>query len=353
MFSLQETVTTAVDPSVNKCDKKKIICGACESELEADHPGIQCVQGHHYCVECSQSIVRLFFSQPQEYIPLRCVQCHIELNSSVFERQLSPQQLDFYHQNMLVLVWARTLISPNERLDNCSFCSFAVIRDVQAPKLLECQHPQCRKSSCLVCRKECPKLQHAYSNDEHTEQLIYHLRCEALAREKEIFDEALESGQKLPCPKCGLAGMKDSSCTHMTCPTCSQVWCYLCGKAEEQCDKANNGVNGIYDHNYDWHRNKNRCPMYFTQIQDVDDRWPDDDEHCLIMFHRHRTLTLLREVFQRLSEEKIGELNEHFNSLNACGFTKDEILKEDLTLINYRNRSDTQRWRRRQRQPQE
>ncbi|CAF4033317.1 unnamed protein product, partial [Rotaria sp. Silwood1] len=41
----------------NKQEKKKTICGACGHELEPDHPGIQCVQGHHFCTECSANIV--------------------------------------------------------------------------------------------------------------------------------------------------------------------------------------------------------------------------------------------------------------------------------------------------------
>src|SRR5256885_16435294 len=98
-----------------KGDKKKTICGACDSELEPDHPGIQCIQGHHFCTDCSKQIVNLFFSEPQNYIPLRCVQCHVELNTNVFERQLTPEQLDFYHQHMLVLVWAKDLVGEDER----------------------------------------------------------------------------------------------------------------------------------------------------------------------------------------------------------------------------------------------
>lgn len=339
MSAPRRMVTTAAEAAASKAGKKKIHCGSCESELEADHPGIQCIQGHHYCTDCSQSIVRLFFANPQENIPLRCVQCRVELNPSVFERQLSPQQLDFYHQNMLVLVWAKSFLGQNERFDNCPFCSYAVIRGIHDTKILVCQHPQCQKTSCLVCRKQCPNISGGYLTREQEDQIIYHLRCEALAADKEIFDQAAESGQKVACPKCGLAGMKDDSCTHMTCPTCAQIWCYFCGKALEECDKANFGVNGIYDHNEDWHRNTARCPMYFTQIQDIDTRWPGDEVQCLIMFHRNRSLRLLRDVFQRLGEEKIRELNEHFNSLNACGFTVEEILGEDLTLINYPVRS--------------
>jgi hypothetical protein len=320
-----------------KSEKKKTICGSCESELEPDHPGIQCIQGHHFCTECSKQIVNLFFSEPQNYIPLRCVQCHVELNTNVFERQLTPEQLDFYHQHMLVLVWAKDLVGEGERLDNCPFCSNAVIRSIYDTSIFYCQRADCRVTSCLVCRKACPTLIDDYDEAGQME-MLKHFTCAELADDKKMFDEAIEAGQKLSCPKCGLAGMKDDSCTHMTCPTCSQIWCYFCGKRLEECDKTQGGTNGIFDHNHNWDTNPNRCPMYFTQIQDIDERWADDEEQCLIMFHRNRSLRLLREVYNVLGSDRMNQLNRHFNILNSCGFSLDEILREDLTLIRGRDR---------------
>ena len=314
--------------------KKKTICGACNSELEPDHPGIQCVQGDHFCVECSQQIVKMFFAEPQHHIPLRCLQCHIELNLSVFERQLSPEQLEFYHQHMLVLVWAKDLVGEGERLDNCPFCSNAVIRSIHDTSIFYCDRSDCRKTSCLICRKECPRFADDYCNEADEMEMIKHFQCSALADDKKLFDKAIEDGQKASCPNCGLAGMKDDSCTHMTCPTCTQVWCYFCGKTVQDCDKHRGEKdNGIYDHNVHWDTNPNRCPMYFTQIQDIDRRWPDNDEECMVKFHRIRSLRLLRDVFQRIGEKRIRELNEHFNVLSSCGFTREEILNEDLTVI--------------------
>lgn len=317
-----------------KSDKKSIICGACMSDLEPDHSGIQCVQGDHFCSDCSKQIVKMFFAEPQSHIPLRCVQCHIELNLSVFERQLTPEQLEFYHQHMLVLVWAKDLVGEGERLDNCPFCCNAVIRSIGDTSIFYCDRHDCRKTSCLVCRKECPKSIDGYLREDDEIEMIKHFRCSDLAEYKSIFDKAIENGQKVSCPKCGLGGMKDDSCTHMTCPTCTQIWCYFCGKALQDCDRHRGEKdNGIYDHNYHWDTNPNRCPMYFTQLQDVDRRWPDNDADCLMMFHRIRSLSLLRDVFKEIGSRRVQELNEHFNVLNSCGFTREEILNEDLTLV--------------------
>jgi hypothetical protein len=86
--------------------------------------------------------------------------------------------------------------------------------------------------------------------------------------------------------------------------------------------------------------------MYLIQIYELDDRWPDDEEQCLVMFHRNRSLRLLREVYELLGEERIDQLNRHFGILDTCGFTLEEILHEDLTLIRNRNNTRTRRQRR-------
>ncbi|CAF0987072.1 unnamed protein product [Rotaria sordida] len=340
-MSIQVDSTIVTAPTEK--DKKKTICGACTSDLEPDDSGIQCVQGHYFCTQCSTNIVRLFFSEPHNYIPLRCLICRIELNPSVFERQLTPEQIEFYDQHMLIFAWSKHFLDEDERLDHCPFCSFAAIRNINASHIFHCQHEQCLKVSCLICRKVCPKFQSDYGTDEELAEMDKHFKCAELADDKHIVDEYLESGQKIACPKCGLAGMKDDACTHMTCPTCAQLWCYFCGKKVEDCEKARDGTNGIFDHNHNWDCNPNRCPMYLTQVCDIDDRWPDDEEQCLVMFHRNRSLRLLREVYEKLGKERIDELDRHFNIISTCGFTMEEIFDEDLTLIKYPDNIDTRR----------
>jgi len=71
----------------------------------------------------------------------------------------------------------------------------------------------------------------------------------------------------------------------------------------KMCDKAaprdGRPADDIFLHNQDWEANPARCPMYLTQILEVDlhwlsDRWQEtatdadfeDDEKCLDYFHR-------------------------------------------------------------------
>ena len=116
-----------------------------------------------------------------------------------------------------------------------------------------------------------------------------------------------------PGPVCGLAGRKDEACTHMSCPRCQTSWCYLCGLSVEMCDKKpplpGRPAKDIFLHNADWEVNPARCPMYLTQILEVDPSWLGDwtegdevdDEQCLAYFHRWRTIKLLQEV-----QEEVG-----------------------------------------------
>ncbi|CAF1187101.1 unnamed protein product [Rotaria sordida] len=324
-----------------KDEKKKTICGGCGSELEPDQLGIQCVQGHHFCTECSTHIVDLFFANPQKYIPLRCLQCHIELNPCVFERQLTLKQHDIYDQYMLTFVRTKESPRSDERLDHCPFCSWGSICSKQASHTFYCERPECHVVSCLTCLKACPRVKSDYPTDEELAEIEQHFICAELADDKQIVDDYLELGQKVPCPQCGLAGRKDHGCTHMACPTCAQLWCYFCGKKVEDCDKVRGGTNGIYDHNVDWNCNPNRCPMYLRQIAGVDDRWSNNEEDCLVRFHRIRTLRLLREAFEKLGQNRMDELDRHFSIISSSDFTWNEILHGDLTLIRYTNSNRT------------
>jgi hypothetical protein len=128
----------------------------------------------------------------------------------------------------------------------------------------------------------------------------------------------------MPCPVCGLRGIKDESCMHMKCPRCETPWCYLCGLSVKDCDKAparpGMPVDDIFLHNADWQTNEKRCPMYLTQVRfvcsaeqmplfpdgfvldaqilDIDPSWMGeydedsmgedevDDQRCLEYFHR-------------------------------------------------------------------
>ena len=169
-----------------------------------------------------------------------------------------------------------------------------------------------------------------------------HYECARLAPAKEIWDKALNDGEKIPCPKCG-GGRKDNGCTHMTCVKCRTSWCYLCGLPENKLDKAN-GVPNMMGHNDDWQNNSKRCPLYLNDLFKIDKRWPkqsnhpDDDssEECVVFLHRLRTKQLLKEAIKKIGDNTYKELCKKYGIDKNCGYDiKNDVLKNDHSLVKY------------------
>jgi hypothetical protein len=168
-------------------------------------------------------------------------------------------------------------------LIECKDCGlFEVVSD--DPVLWWCPHCGC--GSCRVCNKDLPKDVAKYDISKSPHNL-----CIKLRKPKDLIEEAIEEGSKMRCPGCKLAGRKDDSCTHMTCTKCSTEWCYVCGLSVKDCDKAfprpGRRVNDIYLHKRDWEVNEKRCPMYLTQILEVDMNWMgenwEDNAHLFLL----------------------------------------------------------------------
>ncbi|CAF3478221.1 unnamed protein product [Rotaria sp. Silwood2] len=299
-------------------------------------------------MDCSKSMVSLFLAEPKTNLPPKCMICKVALHSSVFERQLSPQDYERYTRIMLSLLWYKDCMKDNEELVHCGFCSYTEIQVKSfGSQFMFCKHKGCKKVSCLVCLHEVPKLAEDYDADEddeyeeNMEKIEKHFKCAELKESKNIFDKAMENGQQVACPVCGLAGMKDDACTHMTCPDCQTVWCYFCGLAESACDKSEDDDDldetaaAIYRHNTDWEINPQRCPMYLTALQDIDKSWSNDEHECLEKFHRIRSLKYLHQAYEQLGANVFEQLEKQFGIISTCGFTLDDIKDGDLQLIDY------------------
>ena len=51
----------------------------------------------------------------------------------------------------------------------------------------------------------------------------------------------------------------------------------------------------LKEHNAKWFENEKQCPTFLTQISEIDKRWSEeDDQACLDLFHKIKTLGLLR-----------------------------------------------------------
>ncbi|CAF1445647.1 unnamed protein product [Didymodactylos carnosus] len=314
--------TTNVAPATPVSEK--ITCVTCSGEIENDQQSkyLYCSQKHFYCRTCTQNLLRLVFSEPHFHLPLKCTTCFTLIDDTIIENILESRQQDQYQSMMLTLIWSKDeCLNENECLVHCPFCTYIEIHyDLTGdnePFFLTCKHENCRKTSCLVCLHECS-----------TDDIAEHLKCFELKDEKKLIDQAIEKGSRQQCPSCGLSGMKNDACMHMSCQKCQGYWCYFCGQEPDDSD--------MDGHNYDWQTVRGRCPMYLINICELDNRWPSTDYECLDYFHHHRTLAQLYDVYKQLGEEKLNRLNEQFRSLDGCGFTIDEIKEfDELIFVDY------------------
>ena len=160
-----------------------------------------------------------------------------------------------------------------------------------------------------------------------------HYKCYEYKELKAEWETAIEKGIKRSCPNCGIGGHKDDACTHMTCDNCHTAWCYLCGVSDDKLDKKDPSGN-IYSHNEDWDSNEKRCPMYLTEVFQVDERWSkDDDQECKDFLHKLLIYTNIKEYIEKHGRAKYNELCEVFPTCGQHGYNIEEALNTDLTLI--------------------
>lgn len=234
-------------------------------------------------------------------------------------------------------------LDDGEVLSSCPYCPYFCTRHVQEisqHNFVHCLNPSCRKISCSLCRKECTPCDDDDEEEDESMQLgmAEHFICaekEAeLGKVRNEMQAAIDDGIKPACPTCKHRGTKDDACTHMSCENCNTVWCYVCGldTASEACDKADGEGAPEYRHNTDWFENPRRCPMFLTEIQQVDATWMDDDEEAKASLHQRLALRNLRCVYDRIGQAQYRRLIAAYPTVGqASGFTEEQILATDLS----------------------
>lgn len=291
-------------------------CISCMDTIkELDALKLTCQSSHTLCGECSAVYSESTLAQGIEGILpfLKCSICRGQISSTLFERTLKPEQMSTY----LTFVAIGTL-GDGERLLSCVSCKYSEVH-LDDPPLFFCRNELCGLVHCVECKTAFPALDGDEAEDNEDDTAFFleqarrekHLMCHALRKEKVKFDDAMAKGNGMACPgpNCGIIGRKDGMCTHMTCNSCQTIWCYLCGLSVDQCDKSPrpSGIS-IYGHNQDWQTNPARCPMYISDLGEVDEEWDlvhevaDNDEEfdqeelelaCLEKFHKWLALKQL------------------------------------------------------------
>ncbi|RIB02557.1 hypothetical protein C2G38_2049976 [Gigaspora rosea] len=81
--------------------------------------------------------------------------------------------------------------------------------------VFKCQNPDCAKSSCMLCNRECRPFHKCYEQEQDSLRLF--------------VERAMAEAVKRTCPKCHVSFTKADGCNKMTC-RCGYVMCYLCRK---------------------------------------------------------------------------------------------------------------------------
>jgi len=350
------TTTTTVDKNKKI---ETVRCGACLSSLPSDHAGIRCMNNHHLCPgrdNCSSLFVANVLFEASTFPP-KCALCALEIEPLIFERQLSPEELSAYLTSLL-LHDKSNLLAANEMIIDCPFCKYFEICEKDKGHIFmfcknsgsnvgvnasggECSDKieSCKRVTCMFCRSEV--IPPTDDVNEAKTEMESHFICAELSPSKLQIDNAIYLGCNSPCPECGLSGIKNDACTHMTCIKCQALWCYICGFKVQECDKApnqdysewENFDENIHLHNIDWKTNEKRCPMYLYEIKEIDDRWPGDPTECVNFFVRLRTMKLIKAVVDNIGRDKYNVLEEKYASIQNNGFPIEDCLATDTTVI--------------------
>ena len=156
--------------------------------------------------------------------------------------------------------------------------------------------------------------------------MLSHMKCLEYEPLKLKWEKALLKGEQRRCPGCKITGVKDDHCTHMKCSNCDTIWCYFCGKPENQLDKSDSN-GGIFRHNDDWENNSKRCPTYLNDIASIDERWKfGNDSDAKEFFHKLLTLKQIRRFIHNHSKKEFNKLCDRFKSVANHGYDLNEAL---------------------------
>jgi hypothetical protein len=178
--------------------------------------------GHFFCLSCVKRAAHEVIGKGQadssgagasaaapgvvSQVPFKClessVECGAVFSEPVLRRALPGSVWRGYEQRRATAELRRAGLKD---LEECPFCSFAIIMPDKANKVLQCQNPHCRKASCRLCR------------------LASHipLRCDEVENDHELaarkaVEDRMTAALTITCKRksCGKQFFKTEGCTH-------------------------------------------------------------------------------------------------------------------------------------------
>ena len=274
-------------------------------------------------------------AEPASKIPAKCSCCNCELSSASVEMQMTPEQLDIY-----LFYMSKSIAKETDQVARCPFCSYFEFWGKNATSnFFFCKKEGWKKGSCSICHREFKVPSNGFNiTEEEFEEIksdtgmMSHTKCYQYKQIKDDWEKALEEGIKRKCPSWGVGGIKNDACTHMRCNNCQTQWCYVWAKALEDLN-YDPSRSPMYGHNVNWNTNPRRCPMYLTEIHQIDDRYTQDDQEWKMLFHKLLTYKNIKKFFDEYHQLQFDELCQVFPSVLNHGYDIEEALTTDLTII--------------------
>ncbi|KAF2204861.1 hypothetical protein GQ43DRAFT_363710 [Delitschia confertaspora ATCC 74209] len=237
---------------------------------------------HFFCVLCTQKYVENELSmsrcRPICFADLQCKtlfttqQLRSILDKAAFERlELLQQQEDIRLAGL-------------DNLEECPFCDFkAECPPVEVDREFRCMNLTCEKISCRLCRAE-----------SHIPMTCEEHQKENKASVRHAIEEAMTKALIRSCNRCKKPFVKDYGCNKMTCPSCGNAQCYVCGT----------NVSGNYDH---FHNSHGRCPLYDNTDQRHQDEVKKAEEEALAILRAQHPNLSAKELKIQVSDRVKAE----------------------------------------------
>jgi hypothetical protein len=219
-------------------------CAICQEEFDISDKLIVDCCNKEMCRECLQRYITGEFESRR--FPVRCLfspDCGGQLSEWTVNLIATDAQLELWRE------WSRrpTLGARPCPVPDCKGYSLQDDEaDVRCQCLL-CQHQWCSGEGCE--QADLVRSQHAG------------ITCEAYAQWRrdnaegdtrfgafvatQLTADGADADRMRKCPQCGIPGMKDENCNHVTCPHCRCHWCFRCA-AFHAAD-----ANAVYNHQPD------------------------------------------------------------------------------------------------------
>eukprot|EP01017_Pseudomicrothorax_dubius_P007561 TRINITY_DN12364_c0_g1_i3.p1 TRINITY_DN12364_c0_g1~~TRINITY_DN12364_c0_g1_i3.p1 ORF type:complete len:367 (-),score=74.04 TRINITY_DN12364_c0_g1_i3:151-1251(-) len=306
---------------MEECSEQNcIVCYDTIYREETRRYGIRCVgpEKHFVCTMngCFVELLQLFMTGEE----LVCSVC-----THPYKEEDLIEELDEKQRQIVEYIRWKQLEKGDIR--SCAFCSYFEyigegVKDL--PHDFHCKSPGCLKITCQVCNMEMLKTK-AEGKDEHNWE--EHLECLELSEIKKNLEDIIANSNTMKCPNCNVVGRKDENCMHIYCYKCLKSFCYFCGLHFDD----------FCSHNQNWKQDPTNCPQYLKAINEIDPRWPKDDNEALDLFHSMKIEMNLQKEIKKLVEvrkmEALRRAEERFGIFKQLGLTIDEVYTKEYELI--------------------